>query len=944
MKSLTSIVGVICGVVAFTVPLAAAAQVELVSDAALDAAARHGLEKLEQVFVAKGLQVKKTVSAGGGADYLVVAGLCAAPGIAARTLREWHIVPPATPEALVIHKGTVQGTPALALCGADSRGLMYAALDAAERISWPAASLFDNVREAREQPFLRDRAVSMYTMQRAYFESRLYDENYWRRYFDLLAQNRINRFLVVFGYENGGFMAPIYPYFFDVDGFPEVRTVGLTARQQEHNTQAFHALIRIAHERGVEVSAGIWDHIYRGGVQGGGIDGASDLAGKRVPGLVWGVTSDNLAAYTKAALRKFLATFPELDSLQLRMHEESGLKRAEMEGFWHEVFSMIRQMRPDLPVEIRAKGLPDPVIDDIVAMKLPFRIGTKYWMEQMGLPYHPTHVHPENQHDRRHGYADLLRYPQRYKVQWRLWNGGTARLLLWADPDYVRRYLASARLYDGDGFEVNEMLATKMLAEPHDAPPLPILNARYRYYDYEFERYWHFYQLWGRIGYNPQTGSELWDREFGRRFGVEAGKHLEAGLHLASQVLPRIVAASYPYRFFPTTRGWAEMMRMGDLPEYAKDHSTDTAQFLSGAQAAANRIAGKASSLRSPEQTSHWFASLSEKVLAEVSKAEHAAGSSPGKEFLSTVTDLRILAGLAAYHSHRLQAGVHYSLFEQSGDWFELDDAITQETAAVQSWERMVEAAGTVYSPELPFGVHEKGFSRHWKEELGHLQHGLAELEKRRAALKLPSSGASPAISFVPVRHALPAASLTIRATIAGEGGIREARVIVTGSPARPYPMREVGPNRYLAKVPVDKNETRLRYTIEAVAGGGRTTTEPVETLITADPAPPEVTLDPVKPATTGHDVEIAARVADRSGVGSVRLRYRHLTQFEDYQVAPMALNRATGRYEARIPAAFVTPAWDLMYYVEALDTKGNGRQYPDLEVEAPYVIVPVQR
>ncbi len=32
----------------------------------------------------------------------------------------------------------------------------------------------------------------------------------------------------------------------------------------------------------------------------------------------------------------------------------------------------------------------------------------------MGLPFHPTHVHPQDQHNRRHGYADLLRYPQRY--------------------------------------------------------------------------------------------------------------------------------------------------------------------------------------------------------------------------------------------------------------------------------------------------------------------------------------------------------------------------------------------------------------------------------------------------------------------------------------------------------------------------------------------------
>jgi hypothetical protein len=32
------------------------------------------------------------------------------------------------------------------------------------------------------------------------------------------------------------------------------------------------------------------------------------------------------------------------------------------------------------------------------------------------------------------------------------------------------------------------------------------------------------------------------------------------------------------------------------------------------------------------------------------------------------------------------------------------------------------------------------------------------------------------------------------------------------------------------------------------------------------------------------------------------------------------------------------------MYFVEVVDNKGNGRMYPDLEVESPYVVVAVRR
>ena len=41
----------------------------------------------------------------------------------------------------------------------------------------------------------------------------------------MLARSRINSFVVVFGYENGGFMAPPYPYFFDMEEFPQVKLI-----------------------------------------------------------------------------------------------------------------------------------------------------------------------------------------------------------------------------------------------------------------------------------------------------------------------------------------------------------------------------------------------------------------------------------------------------------------------------------------------------------------------------------------------------------------------------------------------------------------------------------------------------------------------------------------------------------------------------------------------
>jgi hypothetical protein len=529
-----------------------------------------------------------------------------------------------------------------------------------------------------------------------------------------------------------------------------------------------------------------------------------------------------------------------------------------MQPFWHDVFASIKQEHPALRLDLRAKELPDAIIEDALNLGLKANVSTKYWMEQMGLPFHPTHTNLENQKDRRHSYADLLRYPQRYRVHWQLWSGGTTRLLLWGDPDYVRRFAGTARLYDGNSFEVNEMLATRMLGEPHDEKPLDILNPQYRYFDYEFERYWHFYRVWGRLTYNPETPAEVWEHEFTARFGPQAGAHVMKGLQLASKVLPRIVAASYRYQNFPTTRGWAEMNRQGSLPEYAGEEGSDVQQFMNVREEAKALLQGADTAMRRPEETSRWFAQTADGILAEVAQVEKTGAA--GNELRSTLTDLKILAGLARYHSWRLLAGVAYNLYQENhGDLPSFDEAIANERKALEAWSQIVTAAGDVYTENLAFGAHAVGFSRHWKEEYQILGRNFEQLLAERQK-------------------------------------------------AVPSDYKQILPPR------------------------------------TAAGEPPSVQLLPAPVARPLQGLDISVKVTAPAGLKWVRLRYRHVTQYEDYQTAAMAFHPETGVYTGNIPASFVDAKWDLMYFIEAVGKDGAGRMYPDMETETPYVVVPVAR
>jgi hypothetical protein len=403
-----------------------------------------------------------------------------------------------------------------------------------------------------------------------------------------------------------------------------------------------------------------------------------------------------------------------------------------------------------------------------------------------------------------------------------------------------------------------------MLGEPHDAKPRDFVNSRYRYFDYEFERYWAFYRVFGRLSYNPATAPDVWEREYFERFGADAGPHVMKTVQLASRVMPMVVAASVPYSMFPTTTGWPEVMHLGSLPRYAQqEEGSDVQQFMNLRDEATSILQGTDTAMRRPEETSRRFADISDAILAEAAAAERSVGGSArSNEFKSAMTDARMLAALARYHSWRQLGGVNYNLYRQAGDLAAFDEAIADERNAVQAWHDLVEAAGDFYIDDMWFGPTGRAFPHHWKDEMKALDAEFDDL-------------------------------------------LAERRAATARADAKP------------ARIPAHEVRPRL----------------PVVTFVQRPPA-----------AALGVDFVVQVRVTAPAGVKWIRLRYRHLNQKEDYQISEMALDARTGFYVGSIPASFIDPHWDLMYFVEVVDRQGNGRIYPDLEIETPYLVAGAKR
>src|SRR5205085_11662318 len=139
----------------------------------------------------------------------------------------------------------------------------------------------------------------------------------------------------------------------------------------------------------------------------------------------------------------------------------------------------------------------------------------------------------------------------------------------------------------------------------------------------------------------PETPADVFDAGFVARFGPEAGPLVERALHRASGVLPRIVAACYPYDLFPMTRGWAEKQVFGELPHYAGAQGSDVAVFESFDEEAQNLLSGIATAKVRPGETARFFAAVHDDLTALLAQADERVGGRRSKEYVSTVTDIR---------------------------------------------------------------------------------------------------------------------------------------------------------------------------------------------------------------------------------------------------------------------------------------------------------------
>jgi hypothetical protein len=729
-------------------------------------AAQWAIGQVELALAARGLMVRRCErleQARSGEIILAVAG--SASAISQEALKGMGLSTPSGPEALALARCKTQGRSVLLACGSDIRGLVYALLEAADRINYADApgTALDLRRPVIERPANAVRSMARLFSSEVEDKAWFYDRKFWDSYLSMLAAQRFNRFSLMLGmaYDmlqevTDAYFHFAYPFLVSAPGH-DVRVVGLPEGERERNLETLRFISEAAAGRGLEFQLGIWTHGY-------------DWS--RNPGVnytIEGLTPETNAVYCRDALRTLLQACPAIQGVVFRIHGESGIPEPSY-TFWKTVFDGVVQSGRRVEMNLHTKGLDQALLDSALATNMPVTVAPKFWAEHMGLPYQQASIRdlelpPRDRPDQgffaksdgsrrflRYGYGDLLTEDRRYGVYYRIWPG-TQRFLLWGDPVFAAGYSRAAGFCGSQGMEICEPLTFK----GRKGSGLP--GGRDAYADGalkpaggDFEKYLYTYRLWGRLLYNPEASPDTWRRFLTRELGTATAPS-EAALSQASRILPLVTTAHLPSA--ANNGYWPEIYTnmpivnekrphpYGDTPspkQFGTVSSLDPALFSSIEEFADGLLKGQSDGRYSPVEVAQWLDGLADEAMRHRADAERRIGDAPSPAFRRLAVDVEIQSELGHFFARKLRAGTFYAVYRMSGDPTALREAIKAYRAARDAWTKLVGTARGKYVSDITYGkaAHLRG---HWQDRLRAIEQDIADMEADAAKKPVETAG-----------------------------------------------------------------------------------------------------------------------------------------------------------------------------------------------------------
>jgi dienelactone hydrolase len=673
---------------------------------------------------------------------------------------------------------------AAAVRGTDANGALYGALELAERIQRRGAeALRDGTLTGR--PFLADRGWNLFLTlpwndaanntdydPRALVDPRRWwfaNDGYWRTLFDQMARARLNWLDIHGMWDISVTDAPnLYAYFIQSEKFPKV---GVAPDIKAANLARLNKIIAMAHARGVRVSLMAYEARFR-----------TPHAPNPYP-----ENEADLYAYTREVVEKMIGQVPELDAIGFRIGE-SG----HGEAFFNCYSEAVKASGRDIPLVTRSWLARKSRVVPLAKASRDFTVEIKYNGEQWGAPYMLmggrmagwySYSFEDYLSDSQTGDAVRLwpgneaptggHWPaEPYKLVWQVRANGTHRILPVYNPAWVRRAVRSMPLGTASGFVVESLdtyypkTQKYYLAEAADS-----------YCDWLHERDWMYLNLWGRLGYDPDTADETFDAMIADKLGSAA-----APLVMAWKAASRVISTAYSaFSLGPDHRNHAiELEWGGDTAGYLAAEPFDSHVFKSIREDLADRATKAVDGRISPLETA---AALESDAAAAAKAAEISPSMAPPgeqKRLKELITACEQASHLGRYYAERFLSAYRAGQ-AQAGTAEAAGKATFHMQQAEKEWGLL--AACPYYKP-FTERLRMRTNTYHWSQELPKIKAEADRLAKSAPPITDPIEPVAKGAGLPPLSLEIKAD--TVRLKIPAEG-ITRAWALVKPLPSSAF-------------------------------------------------------------------------------------------------------------------------------------------------------------
>jgi len=523
------------------------------------------------------------------------------------------------------------------------------------------------------------------------------DPKYWEAFLDMMVENRFNAITL--------WNLDPFTYMVRTRGFPEASPWSdAELAQWQH---LYHEIFRMAKERGLDTYIVFWSiFVSRQLAEAHGV--AKENYYPYYYGN--GDTSDVVRRYLHESIKQTLQEYPDLDGMGLSHGEGMGGMTPLQRQQWVDdvlIAGMLDARRPvklihRVPFSSGLSSEPGAGKDveqltRAAIERLDKKFSGPIWVE---IKFNWSHGHSTPKLVKVHGGPLGKTYfepePTQYKITWMMRNEDFFALR-WGVPDFIREHIA---LNGGPGYVGGYFIGSESYI-----PGLDYFTAVRDPVDWNwaFQRQWLFYELWGRLLYDPSTPDSVFQADFTRRYGPKAAGLLRAySLASATQLrLASLYDSTWDFTLY--SEGFLDLQ--GEETHYIPVDKLINQPTMDPAYVSVHDFVGGSSGAGSVAGTGTGVGRITPPILIEMLERDNKEAlrlvadidTTGNASLMYEVADVKTWANLGLHLAEKLRGAVALQTYRVHGGAENQRAAVEHLQRALGYWDEVIKITRPIY-------------------------------------------------------------------------------------------------------------------------------------------------------------------------------------------------------------------------------------------------------